>query len=236
MEELKKLITEALTHDTDSIVSAAGKYLSFVQKMKHNPATKSIAQQVVDTEASKAEADILTANQHPLTDKHSNNIRTYTKTSTGVNGHLINNTYNPGRAGQARNISETIQKHTQPLPHETHVYSGLGKFDPTHIMETGKFHTPAFTSTSLTPNVATGFLSAKGSSNLRKESHLVHYVLPKGYSKSIQINDHSEWPNEHEHLLDKGQTWKVTGKTEHNVTPEHKIHIWSVVPHDAKEQ
>jgi len=129
-------------------------------------------------------------------------------------------------------LSQAIKENIKPLDHEAHVYSGLG-FDPKEHFENGGgiIHMPAFTSTSLNPNITKSFSYPRN-----KTKHLLHIQLPKGYNKGVYIgaNNVSQVKGEKEYLLDYNQKFKLVNHEikKGDADSTQNIHIWSVVPHE----
>ena len=154
---------------------------------------------------------------------------------------------------EAGNVSAAIQHFAKPADHEMHVYSGL-KHDAikqAHDAGHTTIHMPAFTSTTINPNAATGFatdlkhkhIPGDRGTNVSGVDHVAHFKIPAGYKKGAYVSGVSEHPNEKEYLLDKGQTWKITGHkrvTNTNASSHYgkykevnHTHIWTLEPHDG---
>ncbi len=178
--------------------------------------------------------------------KHVNkHLYDYSEESQSVNQHLISkhstgtgSPYAEQHEKTAERLSAAIAQHAAPLTQTHHVYSGLKEFDPTEHFEKGNgvIHTPAFTSASINPHVAKSFQASRV-----MDQHVLHFELPRGYTKGSFIGHHSEYPHEDEFLLDKGQSWKIKGKetvkTHDKQWAEGHIinrHIWTVTPHEDK--
>lgn len=141
-------------------------------------------------------------------------------------------------------LSNEIAEHGAPLPHETHVYSGMKNFDPTeHFVQHGSIHLPAFTSTSIDPYIARGFANHE-----HEDTHVLHMVVPKGYSKGVYLGKRSTYDNEKEYLLDKGSKWDFVSKrvfkkiksppdewgiSNDNLGGIKRTHVWTVKPHET---
>lgn len=161
----------------------------------------------------------------------------------------------PHLTKQADRTSEAIAHHSKPLPSETHVYSGIN-FDMHKVAAQGNtVHMPAFTSTSINPRKAQGFaawnpkhtdMNSIGKQRRSHDKHILHFKLPKGYNKGVYIAPVSGYANERELLLDKGQTWKITGHKQvtssrgsttnfdsevNNRRDTTHTHIWTLEPH-----
>jgi hypothetical protein len=162
----------------------------------------------------------------------------YSKNSSDLNEGLVRR--DPATEARAVHLSKAIQETSKPLPEEMHVYSGTSPSVSNSLKVGTKLHSPAFSSTSLHPNVASKFAR-----NHERDAHILHFVLPKGYNRGAYIKTSSDHPGEHEYLLDKGQTWNVTNheatrKVEHWLGGDnphvnrHRIHIWTLEPHSAE--
>ena len=128
--------------------------------------------------------------------------------------------------GDIKKISDAIT-HT-PAPHSFHVYTGLrgdpfkkrklfgvhllGKSPEGHL----KAHLPAFTSASLSPQIALNFSNWEENYGATKR-HILKIHIPKG-SKHGAYVDHMSGHGEHEFLLDKGKNIRIHPKPEHFVT------------------
>jgi hypothetical protein len=147
---------------------------------------------------------------------------------------------------RAETVSQAIKEHAAPLTQTLHVYSGLKGYHPGRhfLIGNGIIHTPAFTSTSISPHISKIFSLAHKTAKGEPESHILHFELPAGYNRGAYIAGTSHHPSEHEFLLDRNQKWKLKG---HHVTttrdtvgtPNYgqkiRRHVWTVVPHDPDE-
>lgn len=186
---------------------------------------------------------------HGVTDiNKAPNIRDLTDSSFTVNNYLINPRSKKTGWGEstddvlARNRSAKerahlasleIKTHAKPLDRELHVYSGTGEqWKGTSSLKEGDvLHTPAFTSTTIRPSVATRRAGSRydrarearagrSSESLKQdgiavERDVLHFHLPVGYKKGLHVSGISHFEHEHEYLLDKGQKWKVQAITHH---------------------
>jgi hypothetical protein len=147
---------------------------------------------------------------------------------------------------RAETVSQALKEHAAPLTQTLHVYSGLKGYHPGRqfLIGNGIIHTPAFTSTSISPHISKMFSLAHKTAKGEPESHILHFELPAGYNRGAYIAGTSHHPSEHEFLLDRNQLWKLKG---HHVTTTRdtvgtsnygqtiKRHVWTVVPHDPDE-
>lgn len=172
--------------------------------------------------------------EHPLT--------TYTKGSADLNSHLIKKYINKNykheyksEENRLNNFHKHLSKHTNhnslALHHSTIVHSGVGERMGSILSQTkigDKMHFPAYTSTSTHYPVAKDF-SKYGINN---ERHVIHFHLPKGYTKARYIANIAKYPTEHEVLLHHGQTFKKVGehKESHPGNNFEEIHHHHFVP------
>lgn len=190
--------------------------------------------------------------------QHAEVLRSHTISSHQVNRSLLkkhSGTHDGDDHYNLRDADRTsaaIQHFAKPADHEMHVYSGLKHDAIKQAHDAGHtvVHMPAFTSTTINPNAATGFASdlkhkhipGDRGTHVSGVNHVAHFKIPKGYNKGVYVAGVSEHANEKEYLLDKGQSWKITGhKRVSNVNAstnygkykeiEH-THIWTLEPHD----
>jgi len=88
-----------------------------------------------------------------------------------------------------------------PLPEEHHTYSGTGTFNPMDVTENGIFETPAFMSTSLSMKVAVKTTNYRRDNAHEEEDHVLHFILPKGYTGCYYVAHYSHDPEELEMLI-----------------------------------
>ena len=130
-------------------------------------------------------------------------------------------TKNESHEDRIADISKDISKHE--APHTFNVYTGL-KGNPftksdrfgVHITgrnKDGSFqgHLPAFTSTTIQPDVAADFASGTYASH----KHMLKIRIPKGSKHGAYVGHISEHPHEREFLLDKGKNLKIHYKPEY---------------------
>lgn len=99
-----------------------------------------------------------------------------------------------------------------PLQEKHHVYSGTGTFDPRDVLSNNIFTSHAFISTSLSMEVA-----SKTTSYRRKKSqidHVMHFILPEGFSEGFYIAPYSHDPEELEFILFPEINFKYTKTVE----------------------
>lgn len=177
---------------------------------------------------------------HPDVEKDSlvgKSLSRYTMSSSGINNALIagDKRYLAGHKKNKFSDVPQVYQHikdtfanAKPLPFEHHLYSGLGHWDPLHKANAGigdTLHTPAFTSTSHSLEIARRF--APG-------GNIIHFHLPKGYDKAINMRKFTSMKHESEVLLDHGQTWKIHGITHTKGVFGEPVRIVTVKPHTAE--
>jgi hypothetical protein len=235
----------------------AGNYIVSPSQYKHDDKKHALEKFTNDSVRQHHE---LLKDQLPeeLSKKEHNALYTYTNNdgyvSELLNYHLLGHpktdapymSNHDHAVSQIPHLSSTIAK-AKPLDHEAHVYSGMKNFNPEQLANHGKIHTPAFISTSINPEIATGFVGlAKHKERYNKadkqEQHILHFHLPVGYNKGAYIAPHAH-PNvshEGEFLLDKGQNWKldkheiVNNVSNYRELSSHvKTHLWTLSPHES---
>lgn len=158
---------------------------------------------------------------------HQNSIlQNYTDDSAGINDNLLLNRKDfPEHIkrmfkDKADNISSLI-KNTKPLDKPLDVYSGMGKRWKMH-KDADVVETPAFISSTLNPKTSFEHAKIRKPADQREPytRHIAHFALPKGYNKGMYITDHSTFPEELEHLLDKGQKWKYNKQTSKQISED----------------
>jgi len=84
------------------------------------------------------------------------------------------------------------------LAEEHHVYSGTGTFDPSDVTTDGVFRTPAFMSMSISLKVAVKTTNYRRQDD---EDHVIHTILPKGFTNGFYVAPYSHDPEELEFLI-----------------------------------
>lgn len=193
--------------------------------------------------AAGVESAELTKQHPPMLRENTHNITAMTSQSNDVNDVLINgtierHTYHNDEEHQKRvdyitkrisGTSKEIKAHAIPLPRDLHTYSGIiGSWDLSHLKEGDALHTPAFTSSSITPRIAYSRSTVNHNATVRHPNgntdfvkNILHFHLPKGYKGGAHIQSVSEYPDEHEYLLDKNQKWRVKAITHHTKEVSH---------------
>lgn len=176
-------------------------------------------------------------------ERYGNAISSYTTASRFINHHLIAKHRGPEHERDylestlelhGNNLDHTKQRfedHINAVSQETNhpgnalkkptvVHSGPGH-NMQHILKNTKvgekIHFPAFTSA--TTDTHTAFMSTPlgevhhDDADIHQHHHIMHFHLPAGYQRGRHVANISTHPNEHEMILDKGQTF-------------HKAHEW----------
>jgi hypothetical protein len=239
---LRKVIAEALEHDvahpgfktsatTDSLEGDLGQRISQEFKDEHDTLQKLHAlHNDINTSATHAAIGEYTAS-------HSHVITKWMvdPASTAAQYNQKSKYFDTAPKDTHAHITKVLAD-PKPLPHDTHVYSGVTGYDPSEALQHGSFHTPTHTSTSLNPKIAAAHVG-----DTTKEHHIIHFHLPKGFKGGRYISEHSSFPGELEYLMKPGQNWKVTN---HSVVDRPTDiwgrarptrHVWSVVPHNEQK-
>lgn len=88
-----------------------------------------------------------------------------------------------------------------PLGEEHHTYCGTGTFNPMDVTSGGVFKTPAFLSTSLSVRVAVKTTNYRREKAHEDEDHVIHFILPEGFSGGFYVAPYSNDPEELEFLV-----------------------------------
>lgn len=184
-------------------------------------------------------------NKSPEVEQRLKPITDYTDDSGQINTSLIDHykkskenpeaKLSPTRQAQVDKLREGVTMHR--TPEDLHVYSGVG-FSPREYAEPGqsgpiKVHLPAFTSTSLMPNVAEKFshYTAKypdpHSKYGKPVATIIKIHVPQG-SAGAFIADHSHHHDEREFLIPNGAQLHIHPEPtiEAPNTASHEYHIW----------
>ncbi len=95
-------------------------------------------------------------------------------------------------------------------------YSGIKEKFANALMGKGvgaTVHFPAYTSTSVKPDIAHGFSSYVRHPIIGQQKHVLVFHLPEGYHKGKFIAPHSNFRSEREFLLGRNQKFKITKRT-----------------------
>lgn len=138
-------------------------------------------------------------------------LHDYTKDST-VNTHLLKVvpelTDDRVLKEHAKDLHNAINKHGKPLEKPINVYSGVG-FNPVEHNKDGIFSTPAFTSSSIDPKIASRFGRTGYNPETNETSrHIAHFKLPAGFKNGVYMTPHTISSEEREYLINKDQKWK----------------------------
>lgn len=171
-------------------------------------------------------------------------IKKYTITSYDINHALRSPNPSEHWNNKANTLSNAINK-AEPLEQDHHVYSSMSVHNPEAALNHsgGVFINKHFISGTIDPSIAVEHDNLKHVTDRFNDefehsdnTHIIHFHLPKGYTNGRYIARHSEYPGEHEFLLDRNQKWKL-----HDV---HTIHdpknpsrtrtIWTVKPHQSE--
>lgn len=214
-----------------------------VEALEHGPAEHAAllghsnldAEDAHDHDPEAHERLPLTYHHADAVQKHYANAVAFTHDSSAINKALIHGTKMSYGAHKLHEDIKTMHESAKPLEHTHHVYSSLGSFDPTdHIKSSGGvFKTPAYTSTTINPHVASARSNFHRVMDGVSHSHVIHAELPKGYQGGTYIGAHSAYPHEQEYLIKPGEHFKVHGSETHELPNGHKRTIWHVKPHDA---
>ena len=195
---------------------------------------------------------------HKLDSEERSSIKEYTKNSRDLNNHLYKS-HSPDATSYDFKDSKKIpyknskEFNTESMLHEHmikhldsaadksktkkafHTYSGI-KFDPDK--EASKhpdrhIHLPAYTSTTLDPNIAKRFAYTRGGDESNNVHHVLKIKVKKG-TKAIPVLDHTSYPTpEDEVLLARNTTLKIANKPhkkekyrKFGFSTELNIHHW----------
>lgn len=176
--------------------------------------------------------------KHQFNDEEISHISNYTHSSWQLNEHLYNTAKNkkePGKifiAGFGKNydidgLDKATNKHS--LEHDLHIYSGLS-FNPHKELsknKTGLVHLPAFTSTSVSKDIAFNYAKHNQTGGIK---HILHIHMKPG-DRGAYIDQHSVYNGEHEMLLPRNTTLKVHPKPHIEEKDGHTVHVWRAVIH-----
>ncbi len=120
---------------------------------------------------------------------------------------------------------------------DMHTYAGVHPNRTPKVMNVGdRVHFPAYTSTSIKPDIARNF--AADQDNGGGDRHFVHFHIPKGTPGWLYLDgsgpDHTKNEGEGEVLLNAGTKGTYLGTEIHEVGTK-RYHIHSVVVHHPKD-
>lgn len=125
-----------------------------------------------------------------------------------------------------------LAKITKPTEEEFSTFSGVSHEMGTKIKGTKQgdtFHSPAWVSSSLNPQVAHNFAAGDD----EPESHVVQFKIPKGYTKGTYIGHaFGSFRHEFEYTIHAGTKWKRTRTTSHVESNGHKTYLHVMEPAD----
>ncbi len=131
---------------------------------------------------------------------------------------------------------EAMEKYKKPAPHSFHIYTGVGaglNIDKHRNNRSDRMYLPAFTSTSLDPNIAKAF-SVRNDNKLEKDHReVVRLHIPEGSTHGTYLGSAglgSTTEHEHEFLLDRGHIIQFMGEPRY--TPSYQGD--KILVHDAK--
>ena len=141
-------------------------------------------------------------------------VRHYTHAST-INDELIKVDGVSGLLpkGALEEYELLISLKGPPLGEEHHVYCGTGTFDPSDVTVGGVFKTPAFLSTSLSVRVAVKTTNYRRDEGDQEEDHVIHLVLPEGFTGGFYVAPYSNDPEELEFLVFPKEHFRHIGTT-----------------------
>lgn len=188
-----------------------------------------------DHQTSGTERQSLTDHHKDAVSSHYNAAMRYTGRSQFINTALIHGKGTIAHPGHRAHHEELMSMHESApaLHHDVHVYSSLGKFNPTeHIQKSGGlFQTPAHVSASINPHIAAAHANfAKMADNVNHQ-HVLHMHLPKGSKCGTYIGSYSQHPNEQEFLVKPHTKFHITGSETHDLADGTKRTIWHATPH-----
>lgn len=170
--------------------------------------------------------------------EHLSIIREYI---SGGSYHINHNLLGGFEDVAARQMDK-IYEGLPPLDHEVHSYSAVG-FDPEHKLKEGKFHSPAFLSTSINPHIAHNVAPEAAQYGT---SHIIHFALPKGYKHAAYVasSDFNHgYSHQRELIIKRNTKWNLTkgqritsGTLDGNERPID-VQFWHATPaeEDLKE-
>lgn len=125
-----------------------------------------------------------------------------------------------------------LSKITKPASEDFSTFSGVSTEMGRKIKGTKQgdtFHSPAWVSSSLNPQVAHNFAAG----DEEPESHVVQFKIPKGYQKGTYIGHaFGSFRHEFEYTIHAGTKWKRTRTTTHVESNGHKTYLHVMEPAD----
>lgn len=181
-------------------------------------------------------------------------VYNYTMGSKGINTELFNSHVENRNPNMEKYQQERIKGidsvlNDSKLDHDLHVFSGVG-FHPDTIQKTDDnkrlLHLPSYTSTSISPRVASTFAKHFRSDTKEKvpdvttdfyesthpvESHVLKIKVPAGH-RGVYIGEKSDYPSEHEFLLPRKVTLHIHDDPEtydndmHDLFKRKLVKVW----------
>lgn len=166
-------------------------------------------------------------------DRHGAAIRRFTTASHFINSDLLHDKVGPMWKTTHENLQHLFTE-TKPLVRSHSVYGGLGPFNPEEHFNhsNGVFKIKSYISTSINPEIAIKHSNLKSIGD-DSDQHIIHYVLPKGYTSGHYVSTVSPFKSEREMLLNAGQKFKLDKHTIYNIENngvKKQRHLWSVSP------
>lgn len=134
-------------------------------------------------------------------------------------------------------LDDAIKAH--PVPAKLHVYTGVG-FHPGSIAAQHPerhIHLPAYTSSSIDPQIASQFAIHSQHHVGSKHAHMLHIELQKGHNATF-VGEHSTHTAEKEVLLGRHTRVQIHPEPEiHKNAQGNKVHVWKakIVDHDLPD-
>jgi ADP-ribosyltransferase exoenzyme len=177
----------------------------------------------------------------PYAHEHSKTVENYVADSAPLNRYLyMGGVHDQQMEEFSKNLSNEILDQPFRPTHipDFHVYTGLrsrNRPDGGHVTdEHGNmvFSVPAFTSTSLSKEVAEKFAKTKEWFDTRRVKDVLKIRIPGGYTRAINLMHHnSSHYDEYEYLLDKNHIFKVHPEPTYHARDNAFIRQWNVDIH-----
>lgn len=165
---------------------------------------------------------------YPIWKQHHKIAAEGTKSHHEIRGDVLASleTSNSDIHHKVRKLDE--QLHSVRTPMDMHLYAGI-KSDPRN--STGMFHNPTYTSTSLMSETAKAFAAPFEPSHKSSVNHVLKILYPKG-SSGMYVEPFSGHKGEHEMVLPRGVTFKLTGNHTTEIDPhtQTKTHFHDAIP------
>jgi len=156
-------------------------------------------------------------------------VKSYTRDSAPLNRHLYNRHVDGEQHDDTvkginvKSFDKTVGRNK--LKHDMHVYSGV-TWHPGDVAKQHPdrhVHLPAYTSTTLSKDVAHAF--ATGDSE--NATHVIHFHLKKGQPGKY-VEHHTENPGEHEFIMPRNTTIKIHPRPDRyeDAISGNVTHVW----------